>query len=129
MKVSHAFYKVSKILSIVFLILAIIGTIGIAICFGSILAKNSFPISIGGDLYTREQIQSMLIYVIVFGVISISFLIANLIVSVKAMKENKNGLHITAIVFGVLSGVIFDIPAAIIALNENKKQSSEVKKE
>lgn len=128
MKASKTFYRVSKILSIVFIVFLVIG---VAIGAGSIayiLATQSFPYVSQGVTYTREQVQGMLIYIIVLGVIGVSFLIANLVISIKAPKQNTKALHITAIVFGVLSGVIFDIPAAILALKENSKKPVEEQK-
>ncbi len=115
-RLSKIFYKVSYILSIVFIALIAITAILLGAILGAAIANETI------DPNDTVLAISMLISFELSFVSSLVLCILNLVMTKRASNNPTKQNHITAIVFGALSGVYFGVAAGILGLVDLKNQ-------
>ncbi len=115
-RLSKTFYKVSFIISIVYVALIALGMIIFGASLGAALNGDVTLTDPAGNAYDREVlVAAIVIYEVIFA-FTLAFAIVNLVVSKKAFNKPSKKLHILGIIFGVLSGVEFSTAAGILGL-------------
>ena len=122
-KISKIFY----ILSIIFSALAMVlyGILA-AIFFVGANAKDeimkkivSGDLKVDGGTTLQDKVDIVVAIYIVLGVLFVAFFLFSLIALILAVKGKNSksvALHVVNIVFGVLSSVVFNIPAGILGI-------------
>lgn len=123
-RTSNIFYLVSIILSILSIVSCVLMVVLMAVTLAGTMADTSEFVIINGTKYQRSVVVASEIMLIAFFVVDLVLTVLHMVFAINCRSNEKasTAMHILSMVFGVLSGMYFAIPAGILALVYSKQQ-------